>query len=126
MRAVLIQRGKDRLPTLWSTQPDRIHSWFKLDTPAWCSLPILSSTVEQCATIMEVDAQVHDYWVRQVWHMHAEVYAEELWQTFSASPFFPHIHTCRWQTSHWTSDRIGDILRRMTSSPGVRGLPISL
>ena len=71
---------------------------------------------------------MQDYWVRQVWHMHAEVDAEERWQTFSASPFFPHIPTCRWPTSHWTSDRIGDILRRMssTSSPGVRGLPISL
>ena len=84
MRVVRIQRWKDRLPTqptqpTQSTQPGRTHSWLKLDTPAWGSLPILSSNGEQCTTIQEVDAQVQDYWVRQVWHMHAEVNAEERW-----------------------------------------------
>ena len=66
MRAVRIRRWQDRLPTLWSTQPGRIYSWLKLDTPAWGSLPILASSGEQCTTIQEVDAQVQDYWVRKV------------------------------------------------------------
>ena len=60
--------------------------------------------------------------------MHSTVNGEEQWQAFCASPFFPFIPTCRWPSSCWTAERIGDVLRRMrsTSSPGVRGLPMSL
>ena len=76
--------------------------WLKLDTPDWGSLPILASSGEQCTTIQEVDAQVQDYWVRQVWYMHAKVDAEERWKALCASPFFRYIPTCRWPTSRWT------------------------
>ena len=89
MRADRVRRWKDRLPTLWTTQPGRLYSWLKPDSPAWGSLPILAASGGQCTTVQEVDVQVQDYWVRQVWLMHAAVEGEERWRTFCASSLHP-------------------------------------
>ena len=128
MRAERAARWRDRIPALWDANPAVLYRWLAADTPAWGSVPILTLTGAQCTTIDEVDATVQDFWVRQVWRLHAKADEGANWAAFQSSQFFLFIPQCRWPQEHWTLERVQGALRRMRegSAPGVRGVPIAV
>ena len=63
-----------------------------------------------------------------VWNQHLALDGAQCWDTFRASRFFPYYPTCQWTRAPWCLERVLRVLRvmREASSPGVRGIPISL
>ena len=82
----------------------------------------------QCATVAEVDVAVRAFWVDGVWRRSAAADVVQCWAAFQASPFFTFYPCCEWPSSSWSLGRVRKVLRSMreSSSPGVRGICISL
>ena len=128
MRSLRVQRWKDQVPGLWKQRPGALYRWLGGDSSSWGSSPILDTAGQQCTTLSEVDTAVQAYWVKGVWRMHEDVDVAASWEAFRASPFFAFIPRCEWPHETWTVERVRVALGTMRekSSPGVRGIPLSV
>ena len=121
-------RWVDSLPTTWSKKPGKLYSLLRDSPRPLGSIPILAVSGLQCTSLESVDLACISYWRDTVWCRHANVDEAAQWNSFLHSPFAQYLPQVRWPDEVWTLDRVQSTLRSMcaTSSPGVRGIPVSI
>ena len=128
MRAERVKRWQAQIPRLWKDQPRALYRFLHGDSAAWGATPIVDDAGQQCCTHAEVDTVVKAYWVDGVWRRLEHVDPSLSWAAFQASRFFHHIPHCTWPHESWSLERVRSVLGGMRegSSPGVRGIPLSI
>ena len=127
MRRERALRWKDALPNVWARTPGRVFAWLRDERSAWGSVPLVSDDGQQIASVAEVDRAAQDFWVRDLWCRDDPSLAQEHWEAFSHSEFFPCIPKCSWPETQWTTALVKSIVHSLKpSAPGTWDVPVAV